>query len=660
MEGKLDLGLPKIFPFAKGEMVGAFYNKDVLGGKGAALCLMARQGLNVPPGFIITTETCNQYRSLGTHDKFAFIDALMTEVIPFLGDLENKFDYAPLVSVRSGAPVSMPGMMDTILNVGLTDDNQAQWEKRIGERATADSKRRLVQMLGATAYHVPAEVFEFQLAKIKKQFGAASDTDLTTEGLQHVFHAYCEAFKANTGFALPSNSAKDQLRAAIVAVFDSWSNPRAIEYRKINKISESMGTAVTVQAMVFGNMGEDSGTGVLFTRDPSTGEAGMMGEFLTNAQGEDVVAGVRTPVNVTKMAALGPAWAETHKELLALCGTLEDSYLDMVDIEFTVQQGELFVLQSRAGKRSARAAFKIAFDLVAQGVINKKEALQRLTREQFKTVRRPNVDPSFAVKANAKGLPACPGVAVGRPVFSSKEVLEATDAVILVTHETDPNDIAGMAKAAGVLTKTGGATSHAAVVARAMDKVCVVGCTELDIEALKAKAKSGLVTICGSTGRVWFGVDVPVIDAASDVSVNVVMDWCLTDFGAVETAATPLDSGKPHVIRLAYTWGNAVVLDSIIAELASLPSRAHVLLDVRNPSEFLNAADRLLADCFGTKVDGSGFELTVRSRLTKAKDALVGLRVIAAKNPVPGLMWIDPAGVKAVPAEYATFSILSA
>ena len=450
----------------------------------------------------------------------------MNEVAPHMEWLKEQFGYMPLVSVRSGAPISMPGMLDTILNVGLTAHNFNEWAGRIGDRATADSQRRLIQMLGSTGYGVDMGVFDFQLASVKKEAGAKQDTDLTAAQLATVADRYQDAFSQNTGFKFPVNDAKEQLRVAIKAVFDSWMNPRAIEYRKLNKIDESMGTAVNVQAMVFGNMGDDSGTGVLFSRDPSTGQPVMMGEFLTNAQGEDVVAGIRTPVDVHKMATLDGVWSNIHGKLVDLCSELEVAYKDMVDIEFTVQKGELFVLQSRSGKRSARAAFRIATDMVKEGVIDVDTALTRLTADQFKAVRRPMIDPNFKVKPDVVGLPACPGVVFGKPVFTSEDAASCNEPCILVRHETDPDDIAGMAKAVGILTKTGGATSHAAVVARAMDKACVVGATELDLE----HGWGGVVrvTIDGATGRVWFNKQVPVIDASADPAVRQVMNWCLT------------------------------------------------------------------------------------------------------------------------------------
>ena len=435
-------------------------DKKYLGGKGAGLVQMSHDGLNVPPGFTITTEVCNAYLQYNAAARQELMDGLMAEVAERMDWLEKQFGYMPLVSVRSGAPISMPGMMDTILNVGLCNANFKDWCARIGDRPTFDSDRRLTQMLGATGYGVPMEVFDFQLAKVKKQLGAKSDTDLDTLGLSHVIAAYRIAFEENKGFKFPFDKPGEQLRVAIEAVFSSWMNPRAIEYRKINKIDPAMGTAVTVQAMVFGNMGDDSGTGVLFSRDPSTGDKGMMGEFLTNAQGEDVVAGIRTPMAVQKMASLdgvfGQQWLSVYDQLVKLCVDLEKSYMDMVDIEFTVQKGQLFVLQSRSGKRSARAAFKIAVDQVAEGLIEKKEALKRLTVEQFKVVRRPSIDPKFKTKPDFTGLPACPGVVSGKPVFSSKDAVNCKEPCILITHETSPDDIAGMAAAKGILTQTGG------------------------------------------------------------------------------------------------------------------------------------------------------------------------------------------------------------
>jgi pyruvate,orthophosphate dikinase len=467
-------------------------------------------------------------------------------------------------------------------------------------------------------------------------------------------------------------------------------NPRAIEYRKLNKLSDDMGTAVNVQAMVFGNMGEDSGTGVLFTRNPSTGASFVMGEFLTNAQGEDVVAGIRTPMSLDKMMDLhlneeheadNPAgnnlwclWPGIRQQLVLISAKLEKAYKDMVDLEFTVQKGELFILQSRTGKRSARAAFKIAVDLVEEGMITKAVALTRLTPDQFKAVRRPMIDPSFKEKPHFTGLPACPGVAKGRPVFSAKEAVAATDPVILVTHETNPDDIAGMAKALGILTQTGGATSHAAVVARAMDKPCVVGCTDLIIDnGLIGGFKSGGVaktnddvTIDGATGNVWVGVDVKVIDASDDPAVKTVTNWCLEDLNAAESLPVSCGMQRPHCVRAAYWWGNEVVLDAVLADLEGLPSRGHIMLDLSPPFTLTPPVDALLDTCFGLAFQ-TGFVAFVVEELTARSEKLKGLRIEELALGNVQVQQLSDAGFKigwnsgqkAMPADYAVFTALS-
>jgi pyruvate,orthophosphate dikinase len=659
--------------------------KALLGGKGAGLTMMAQQGLNVPPGFTIPTTVCNEWRKLTDEaQKTAFMDSLMGEVVDHMIWLEGLFGYRPLVSVRSGAPISMPGMMDTILNVGLTSDVFDEWEGRIGNRASIDSFRRLIQMLGSTGYGVPLEVFDFQLASVKKLYGVKFDTDLTSDMLDNCLQRYRKAFKQNKGFDFPdddANDADEQLRVAIRAVFDSWMNPRAIEYRKINKIDEAMGTAVNVQAMVFGNMGENSGTGVLFSRNPSTGEPGMMGEYLTNAQGEDVVAGIRTPMDVSTMPVGEKAWpytwADVHVQLTKLCAHLEAAYKDMVDIEFTVQKGELFVLQSRSGKRSARAAFKIAVDMVAEGMIDKPTALRRLTTDQFKAVRRPTIDPKFKIKPHYVGLPACPGVVTGRPVFSSEDAVKATDPVILVTHETDPDDIAGMAKAVGILTKTGGATSHAAVVARAMDKTCVVGCTDLDLSMAdsgligvpgEGKQSNANVTIDGSTGGVWIGIDVPVIDASDDPAVKTVMGWCMAILGAHETAPVDLGVDRPHRVLAAIWWGSKDALDAVLAGIEDLPYRTHVALDLATPESHAQPCDLSLTNCFGA-IPLDTFQQDMVTALINRAQKLAGLTLVNVPDKFqPALV---QAGYKvggsdthtvpvAVPPDYAAFTVLAA
>jgi pyruvate,orthophosphate dikinase len=614
--------------------------KSSLGGKGAALTQMAKQGLNVPPGFTIPCETWVAFNK--AEDKEAFIDSLMPEVEAGMEWLKEQFGFAPLVSVRSGAPISCPGMMDTILNVGLTggiaEGNYLDWCQRIGDRPANDSRRRLIQMLGSTGYGVDMGVFDKELARTKEEFGAKGDTDLAYDQLTICVNRYLNAFLKAKGFAFPLTDGKTQLRVAIKAVFDSWMNPRAIEYRKINKIDEKMGTAVNVQAMVFGNMGDDSGTGVLFSRDPSTGEPGMMGEFLVNAQGEDVVAGIRTPANVSMMVAVTDMWNGVHAKLAKLCSDLEAAYKDMVDIEFTVQKGELFVLQSRTGKRSARAAFKIATDLVKEDMIDVQTALGRLSKEQFKVVRRPMIDPSFKVKPHLIGLPACPGVVSGKAVFTAEEAVACNEPCILVRHETDPDDIAGMAAAVGILTQTGGATSHAAVVARAMDKACVVGCTALKLPADGFCAKK--VTIDGATGAVWFDTEVPVIDASDDPAVRQVMDWCLARLGAVEAAVVGLDGDKPHRVFAAHWWGSAEVAEAVVADLASCAT-----VDVTAPTLLTPDEDNELLGAFGTSVENPTFGGKVAALVAKL---------------APHVTVVDGGAVPAMPADYAAFKVLAA
>jgi len=635
--------------------------KALLGGKGAGLVVMAQAGMPVPAGFTIPTTACQEYMAFGVDEvaRNAWMAKLMEQVFDHMTWLELKFGYRPLVSVRSGAPISMPGMMDTILNVGLTKENYSAWEDKLSLRAAADCERRLVQMLGSTGYGVPMQVFDFQLAKVKKEAGKTSDTELSAVQMSKAAMNMRAAFEQNQGKPFPFDDWKEQLRVAIKAVFESWNSERAIEYRKINKIDDSMGTAVNVQAMVFGNMGDTSGSGVLFTRNPSTGEAKIMAEYLANAQGEDVVAGIRTPEKLE----LHQDYYGWQGQLAKLCETLETMYKDMVDVEFTVQKGELFVLQSRSGKRSARAAFQIAVDLVAEGVIKWTEALKRLSKEQFKVVRRPMIDPKFKVKPHMTGLPACPGVVAGRPVFSSEDAVAAKDDVILVTHETSPNDIAGMAKAIGILTQTGGATSHAAVVARAMDRACVVGCTELKLTEDGFAAKK--VTIDGSTGSVWFDVDVPVIDASDDASVRQVIDWCYELTGACENVPVDIGTARPHRIVAAEWWGSWQVLQAVLTGLALLPIRSHITLDLTPPKALQHPDDATLLGMFGDAEADAGFDDLISVKLADFGSKLGGLKLLgeiddpAAAEALGYEVVTAASAPAALPADYVTLKVLA-
>lgn len=476
-----------------------------LGGKGANLVRMNALGLPVPPGFTLPTPWC----ALFEKDQDAVLDEALALVMVAYARLADEFGYYPLVSVRSGAPVSMPGMMDTILNVGLTKGNLQDWAERIGLRAALDSRRRLIQMLGATAYGVPSEQFEAALTNAKTNAGVSEDKELSELQLQVLIAEYQTIFAKHVGHPFPE-VVSEQLRAAIRAVFASWRNERADVYRKMHGIPVEMGTAVTVQAMVFGNFDDESGSGVLFTRNPSNGQPGIFGEFLPNAQGEDVVAGVRTPLPYAELQKLWPAMAQ---QIESCCHRLEEVYQDMMDVEFTIQQQKLYLLQCRVGKRSSLAKFQIAHDMCVEGRIGWAEAVSRVTAKDFIEISRPSVDPSFPTPANFTGLPGSPGVVSGIAIEDSADAVKraaAGETIMLVRHETDPDDIAAMAASVGVLTKTGGSTSHAAVVARAMNKPCVVGCETLN----PSKVVGHKVTICGETGRVWLGVDVPVLGGA--------------------------------------------------------------------------------------------------------------------------------------------------
>lgn len=601
--------------------------KKILGGKGAGLVTMVASGLNVPPGFTITTEVCNEFYT--TLHPAVFTKELMAEVADTVDWLSDAFGYTPMVSVRSGAPVSMPGMMDTILNVGLCTSTIPMWEARIGTRPTWDSYRRLIQMLGTTAYGIPAKVFDDALQQAKADSGVKLDSELTGPTLSLLVNRYKQLFKAAVQKEFP-DTLSEQIEAAILAVFNSWKNPRAIEYRKINKIPEDMGTAVTVQSMVFGNMGEDSGTGVLFTRDPSTGENIIMGEFLTNAQGEDVVAGIRTPQPFSKMYATEPTavWSKVRDDLTDISIALEKSYADMVDIEFTVQQGELFILQSRSGKRSASAAIRIAVELAAENVISTADIFKRITREQFKLAGRPNVHPSFDVVPNVVGLPACPGVVTGVPVFSAEEAVKSAVPCILVTHETNPNDIAGMAAAVGILTQTGGATSHAAVVARAMDKPCVVGCTDLDLKALQNAPSGSTLTIDGSTGKVWLNVVVPLVDSSGSPEMTFLLETALKLQNAHEPQ--PVDLPDHKVISASFWWGQVAAMEAVIHSLAQRDC-SDLILDLRQPTVMTGDMTDLYSLAFAfspAPPPSQTFERQLLKTLGIYKTKLVGLTLL--------------------------------
>jgi pyruvate,orthophosphate dikinase len=510
--------------------------KQLLGGKGANLAEMTNLGLPVPQGFIITTEVCDYYLSNQNSYPDTFsqeleknLSRLESEAGKIFGDAENPL----LVSVRSGAAVSMPGMMDTILNLGLNDQTiTGLINKTQNPRFAYDSYRRFVNMFGNVVLGIHHEAFEEQMEAIKSARGVVLDTQLTENDLRELVGLYKGVVLKETGKPFPENPA-DQLKLAIEAVFNSWNNDRANTYRRIHGIHGLKGTAVTVQSMVFGNMGETSGTGVLFTRNPSTGEKVLYGEFLMNAQGEDVVAGIRTPETIEALRRELPA---LYDQLVDIKDKLELHYKDMQDIEFTVEEAKLYFLQTRNGKRTAQAAVKIATDLVREGLLTKEEALLKIDASSLNQLLHPRLDTNAAKQVVAVGLPASPGAAVGKVVFSADDAVNlkaAGENVILVRKETSPEDIHGMHASNGILTSTGGMTSHAAVVARGMGKCCIAGCSDVlvDKKHRKIVTKSGveihegdIITLNGSTGEVILGA-VQMVEPQVSGDFQEILEW---------------------------------------------------------------------------------------------------------------------------------------
>ncbi|MFQ5533160.1 MAG: pyruvate, phosphate dikinase, partial [Candidatus Methylomirabilales bacterium] len=505
-----------VYFFGRGRAEGAARMKDLLGGKGANLAEMTNLRIPVPPGFTITTDACVD--SMKRQGKFP--PGMWKQVEKNLRRLERAMGLrfgdrkAPLlVSVRSGARISMPGMMDTVLNLGLNDEAvEGLAERSRNPRFAYDSYRRFIQMFGNVVMGISTHHFEEILARKKKERGIQQDTDLTAADLQEIVDRYKALVRERVGREFPQGPI-GQLRLAVSAVFGSWNNPRAIKYREIYRIPHTWGTAVNVQAMVFGNMGESSGTGVAFTRDPGNGEKRLFGEFLMNAQGEDVVAGIRTPKPIEELKQIAP---KAHNELVRVARKLEGHYRDMQDIEFTFQEGKFYILQTRTGKRTPAAAVKLAVDMQREGLIDKKGAVLRVDPRQVEQLLHPMLDPATRAERVARGLPASPGAAVGRVVFTADQAEEWAgqgERVILVRDETSPEDIGGMHAAQGILTARGGMTSHAAVVARGMGKPCVVGCSDISIsEAERQFPVNGTVvtegdwiTIDGSTGDLMLG-----------------------------------------------------------------------------------------------------------------------------------------------------------
>lgn len=511
--------------------------KNLLGGKGANLAEMTNLGLPIPQGFTVTTEACTDYYNSGQKITEE-IQGQIFDAVTVLEEMQGKkfgdTEDPLLVSVRSGARASMPGMMDTILNLGLNDTAVEGFANKTGNpRFAYDSYRRFIQMFSDVVMEVPKPKFEAILEAVKEEKGAQYDTDLTAEDLQEVIKRYKALFKQEIGSDFPQEP-QEQLMEAVKAVFRSWDNPRAIVYRRMNDIPGDWGTAVNVQAMVFGNMGDTSGTGVAFTRNPSTGANGIYGEYLINAQGEDVVAGIRTPQPITRLEQDMP---ECYRQFMEIANKLENHYRDMQDMEFTIQEGKLFFLQTRSGKRTAPAALQIACDLVDEGKITPKEAVLRIDAKSLDQLLHPTFDPA-ALKAGqviGSALPASPGAAAGKVYFTADDAKthhEAGERVILVRLETSPEDIEGMHAAEGILTVRGGMTSHAAVVARGMGTACVSGCGEINInEEAKVFTLGGetihegdYISLDGSTGKIYVG-DIQTIEASVSGNFGRIMGW---------------------------------------------------------------------------------------------------------------------------------------
>jgi pyruvate, orthophosphate dikinase len=555
-----------VYSFGAGAAEGCGEMRDLLGGKGANLAEMSRLGLAVPPGFTISTDVCSYYYR---HDRRypdgladqvrAALDVVEAGIGARLGDPEQPL----LVSVRSGAPLSMPGMMDTVLNLGLNDRTVEGLATATAQpRFAYDSYRRFIQMYGDVVLGVDHYLFEDQLDDVKRQRGCQLDTELDPDDLVRLIEGYQATVHERTGAPFPQD-VDEQLWGAIGAVFGSWMTPRAVTYRRLHGIDEAMGTAVSVQAMVFGNQGDRSATGVAFTRDPSTGDKRYYGEFLVNAQGEDVVAGIRTPQPLTiamkeatnaRLPAMEEAMPEAYAELVKVFDRLEAHYRDMQDIEFTVQEGRLWILQTRNGKRTTHAALKIAVEMADEGLIGREDAIARIEPASLEQLLHPTLDPQAPREVIAKGLPASPGAVSGKVVFNADDaerMATAGEAVVLVRIETSPEDIHGMHAAKGILTSRGGMTSHAAVVARGMGKPCVCAAADLVIDYRRQRMSAGkrelaageMITLDGSNGTVMLGA-VPTVDPKLSGDFAILMGWAdeRRRLGIRTNAETPLDA----------------------------------------------------------------------------------------------------------------------
>ena len=584
-----------VYDFSEGDKD----QKDLLGGKGANLAEMTKLGLPVPPGFTITTDACREYLRQG-HEP----SALKVQVTTALRQLEDGIGrrlgdrHDPLlVSVRSGAKFSMPGMMETVLNIGLNDASVKGLAEVSGnERFAWDSYRRLLQMYGKTVLHMPGEVFSDALDKAKASRGATNDIDLDVDDLKGLVADFKQFIEEHCGSPFPQHP-REQLDLAVRAVFDSWNTERAQLYRRRERIPQDLGTAVNICSMVFGNLGDTSGTGVAFTRDPASGQQGAYGDYLSNAQGEDVVAGIRNTLSLDDLAELDPA---SHRQLTQVMRRLETHYRDLCDIEFTIERGKLWMLQTRVGKRTAAAAFRIAAQLVDEQLITLDEALERVTGSQLAQLMFPQFDRSGQRDLLTKGMAASPGAAVGRVVFDSptaKAWAARGEKVVLVRKETNPDDLEGMIAAGGILTARGGKTSHAAVVARGMGRTCVCGAEALDVDSRAKQVRVGavvinegdLISIDGSTGEVFLG-DMPVvpspvetyIEDGLDVALDGVSDETAALVRAVDRILSHADTRRRLLIRTnADTAEDAIRARSLGAQGIGLCRTEHMFLGDR-------------------------------------------------------------------------------
>lgn len=552
--------MKQVYFFGEGRAEGTAAMRDVLGGKGANLAEMTNLGIPVPPGFTIAAPVCMAYLRSGKlpEELKEQVTAAMARLEEVTGRKFGGADNPLLVSVRSGAKFSMPGMMDTILNLGLNDRTVEALARHSSNRRFAyDSYRRLIQMYGSVVFGIKGtdaegDPFERALEHLKRARGVERDIDLSAEDWERLVSEFEEIVVRHTGSPFPQDP-WDQLWGAVEAVFRSWENRRAVEYRKLHRIPHDLGTAVNVVAMVYGNLGDDSGTGVAFTRNPSTGERGLFGEFLSNAQGEDVVAGIRDPEPIENMASRLP---RAYQELLGVASTLERHFRDMQDLEFTVERGKLFLLQTRTGKRTVQAAVRIAVDLVDEGLIEEQEAVRRVSADQLDQLLHPMVDPRAAAEVIAVGLPASPGAAVGKVVLDADAAVrraQSGEPVILVRRETSPDDFHGMVAARAILTARGGLTSHAAVVARGMGKCCVVGAKDLELDETqrlfrangKVVREGDWISVDGTSGRVLLG-RVPLVDPEPGPEFYRLMGWAdqLRRLRVRANADTPEDARR--------------------------------------------------------------------------------------------------------------------